>query len=309
MYPFWDVIIKPTLERLKPKVIVEVGSEAANSTVHLARFCQEHGAVLHSIDPAPKFDVQEFSARFPGCFVFHKAKSLDALPQIEHYDAVLIDGDHNWYTVFNELRLLESRDRTTGPEFPLVFLHDVGWPYGRRDLYYDPAAIPEKFRHPYARRGMHPDHKELLPVGGLNAGLNNALKEGTARNGVLTAVEDFLAQSSIPFEFWTLPGLSGLGFLIPKRLFKKNPALHEYLQRWRLPEDVLRYLSLLEDFRIRGILRLLHVQQTLGRQNRVLSERVYELENVVRKLTADLHNAQTQLQQLQSGSTNPQQTQ
>ncbi len=300
MYPFWDVLIEPVLRRLKPKVVVEVGSEAANSTIHLARFCQRHGAVLHSIDPAPKFDVQKFTNDFRGHFVFHQAKSLEALPRIETYDVVLIDGDHNWYTVFHELKLLEQRHRQGNPLFPLVLLHDVGWPYARRDLYYDPASIPEEFRHPFARRGMHPDRRDLLPTGGINAGLCNALEEGTPRNGVLTAVEDFLAQTPIPMQSWILPGLSGLGILAPNRLLKENLDLAGYLQQWRLPPDVLRYLSRLEDFRIRGLLRLQEAQATLGHKNRVLSQRVYELEEAVRKLTAQLHAAQAKLAQHES---------
>ena len=32
-------------------------------------------------------------------------------------------------------------------------MHDVGWPYGRRDLYYAPEQIPEEFRQPYRRAG------------------------------------------------------------------------------------------------------------------------------------------------------------
>ena len=44
-----------------------------------------------------------------------KSNSLDALapdagigPGVR-FDCILIDGDHNWYTVFNELRLIRER--------------------------------------------------------------------------------------------------------------------------------------------------------------------------------------------------------
>ena len=78
-------------------------------------------------------------------------------------DAALIDGDHNWYTVYNELRMLARPPGQAGAPLPLLIMHDVGWPYGRRDLYYDPERIPEEFRQPYAQTGMRPGQPKLLP--------------------------------------------------------------------------------------------------------------------------------------------------
>ena len=60
-------------------------------------------------------------------------------------DAALIDGDHNWYTVYNELKLLAATAREADAALPVLVLHDVGWPYGRRDLYYAPEQIPEEY--------------------------------------------------------------------------------------------------------------------------------------------------------------------
>jgi predicted O-methyltransferase YrrM len=70
-----------------------------------------------------------------------QSNSLDALPNLDGaYDCILIDGDHNWYTVFNELRLIRERGllRRGG----MIFFHDVERPYGRRDMYYQPDTIP-----------------------------------------------------------------------------------------------------------------------------------------------------------------------
>jgi len=302
VYPFWEVIVEPTLKRLRPRVVVEVGSEAANSTVRLAAFCREQGALLHSIDPAPKFDVERFSQEYEGYFQFHRAKSLEALPRIPTYDVVLIDGDHNWYTVFHELKLLEERALKQSPPFPMVFLHDVGWPYARRDLYYDPTSIPPEFRQPYARKGMHPDQSRLLDSGGMNPNLCNALEEGTPRNGVLTAVEDFLAQTSIPLDFWIIPGLNGLGILAPRAVLEQNASLADYLDQWRLPDDVTAYLERIEDFRIRNILRLLDTRAALAREQARLGARIRELEGVVQQMTAKLHAAQGELSRLKASS-------
>ena len=93
MYPYWDVITEPLLTFLQPRIIVEIGSEQGKSTQQLLAFCETHDAMLHAIDPFPKFDVVAWQARHGDRFVFHAATSLEALPEIDRYDAVLIDGD------------------------------------------------------------------------------------------------------------------------------------------------------------------------------------------------------------------------
>lgn len=220
-------MIEPALELLQPGVIVEIGSDKGGNTKNLLEFCERNGGTLHVIDPLPKYEVSEWRKRYGERLVFHRALSLDALPEIERPDAALIDGDHNWHTVFNELRLIEKSSGDGG--FPLVMLHDVGWPYGRRDLYYDPETIPEEHRNPHSRRGMSPDSEDLLEKGGLNSNLANADHEGGPRNGVLTAVEDFLEQAEQDLEFKQVPGLHGLGILFPRRLRERNEGLAGFL--------------------------------------------------------------------------------
>ena len=61
---------------------------------------------------------------------------------------MIIDGDHNYFTVREELRLIG--ERAPGAELPLLLFHDVGWPHARRDDYHDADAIPAEHRHPVA---------------------------------------------------------------------------------------------------------------------------------------------------------------
>jgi len=206
-------VIEPVFEFLKPEVIVEIGSDHGSNTKNLLDFCERSGGKLHVIDPLPKYDMDEWRERYGETLIFHRDLSLNALPRIERPDAVLIDGDHNWYTVYNELKLIEKLCGDSG--FPLIILHDIGWPYGRRDLYYDPEAIPPEHRNPYARKGMLPESVELLENKGLNHRLHNALFEGGPRNGILTAIEDFLEETEQRIELTQIPGLHGLGVLIP----------------------------------------------------------------------------------------------
>ena len=107
-------------------------------------------------------------------------------------DVVIIDGDHNYYTVSEELRLIG--ERAAGSDLPLLLFHDVCWPHGRRDDYFAPELIPEEYRQPIAGNGAAASSRASR--GCAPAGVpypRSAAREGGPRNGVLTAVEDFVA--------------------------------------------------------------------------------------------------------------------
>jgi hypothetical protein len=85
-----------------------------------------------------------------------KGISLEVLPKLAGtYDCILIDGDHNWYTVYHELKTIAERDllRPGG----IVFFHDIEWPWGRRDLYYQPDLIPPEYRHRLSSEVLCPE--------------------------------------------------------------------------------------------------------------------------------------------------------
>ena len=178
---------------------------------------------LHVIDPVPEFDPQDHMSRFPGRYVFHRDISHNVLPELAPVDVALVDGDHNWYTVYHELKMLADTARSAGRPLPVLIMHDVLWPYGRRDLYYTPENIPEQYRHAYAQRGMRPGRSELLPEGGggVSPTLNNALVEGGPRNGVMTALEDFMAESDENLRLVVLPIYFGLAIVVSE----ERPAL------------------------------------------------------------------------------------
>jgi hypothetical protein len=80
-------------------------------------------------------------------------------------------------------------------------------------LYYQPDTIPLEFRHPFAQKGMIRGQSRLADAGGLNSKYSNALEEGGPKNGVLTAVEDFLAQYPKDYRFFRIRYQYGLGVL------------------------------------------------------------------------------------------------
>jgi GT2 family glycosyltransferase len=248
-------VVEPILGILQPRAIVEVGSDQGDNTSNLLEFCRRTGAKLHVVDPLPKYDVSEWQERYGEHLTFRKELSLNAIPSIDRFDAVLIDGDHNWYTVFNELKLIEKRCTELSQSFPLVILHDIGWPYGRRDLYYDPETIPLAYRHPYRQRGMRSDSAGLLEEGGLNGHLNNAIHERTLRNGVLTAIEDFMQDAEQRLELVKVPGLHGLGILVPLWLKEKKEGLARFLEALNLPPAAVHYVEQIEDTRVEAEIR------------------------------------------------------
>lgn len=224
MKPFWDSLVQPIFLRLDPRVVVEIGSFRGDNTELLLNYCRDHQARLHAIDPLPLFDVEAWQAEYGNHFEFHRAKSLDVLLSIEPADIVLSDGDHNWYTVYHELKQLAQAARQHQRALPVVLFHDIGWPYARRDLYYNPEDIPPAFRQPYRRSGILPGRSELHR-NGVNDELCNAESEGGPRNGVLTAVEDFVRESDEPLKLILINGFHGLGILYPDSLADQSPRL------------------------------------------------------------------------------------
>jgi Methyltransferase domain len=245
MSRFWGAVIRPFLVALDAAVIIEIGAAAGKMTVKLLEFANPRGGTVHVIEPAPSFDVDDFAKRFGACMRLHRGRSHDVLEAIGPVDAVLIDGDHNWHTVLGELRRLEATARRHAADFPLVALHDVDWPYARRDLYYDPDSIPEQDRRPWRRQGIVYGQSRLADEGGTNSGLANALDEGGPQNGVLTAVEDFLAESPLPLEFQRLPGFGGLGILVTEELLESVPAVRAQWERLESPAPLARYADIL----------------------------------------------------------------
>lgn len=249
MLAFWPDVVQPLLEALEPENIVEIGSESGKTTRLLLEFAREREARVHAVDPAPQFDPAAVKLHYGDTFVFHPLRSLTALGQITAFEAVLIDGDHNWYTVKHELQQVESRCIELDQPLPLILLHDVAWPYGRRDLYYDPDTIPEEFRQPWEQQGISPTASELQAEGGFNQHLCNAVHEGGPRNGVLTAIEDYLEETEAEFLSAKIPAVFGLGILLPLPLAKAKPELRELVDVWRVPQ-VERFIDRLEMARI-----------------------------------------------------------
>jgi GT2 family glycosyltransferase len=254
MLAFWEPLLEPLMEALAPRRIVEIGADKGTTTRALLTYAESHDGAVHVIDPKPSFDVAELQRQHPGTLVFHRALSLEVLPELEAVDLAFVDGDHNHYTVLNELRLLERAALEAELPPPVVALHDVGWPYGRRDLYYDPDNIPEGERRAFERRGLRPDSDELVDDG-LNPHLANAKRPAPQHSGVLGAVEDFIAASERRWRLFEVPGLHGLGVLADAELLEAREAVRKLLESTRRAGFLRRQLEAVERERLETEIR------------------------------------------------------
>jgi hypothetical protein len=198
-------VMLPCLDAAAARSVVEVGAYAGDLTRVLVDWAAKSGASVAAIDPSPQDSLVEL-AQANDKLELVRETSLEALKHVEIPDAVVIDGDHNYFTVSEELRLIDER---AGAELPLLFFHDVGWPHGRRDDYFAPEQIPEDQRQPLAEGGgLFPGVEGIRPGGLPYKGA--AAHEGGPRNGVLTAVEDFV-EGRDELRLAVVPVFFGLG--------------------------------------------------------------------------------------------------
>jgi hypothetical protein len=248
--------------------VVEVGAYAGDLTRVLVQWADQTGATVGAIDPAPQPALLALADEHAGLELIRRT-SLDSLGEIELPDVVILDGDHNYYTVSEELRLIASR--TSSAELPLLLFHDVGWPHARRDDYFDVQQIPSEFRQPLVgeRAGIVPDDPGTRPDG--LPYHKSAAHEGGPRNGVLTAVEDFVA------------GADGLRFALVPAFFGFGVVWHDAAP-WSAavaalvePMDRNVLIGRLESNRVGHLVgehelrhQIWQLQQRLGRQEEVL---------------------------------------
>ena len=193
------------LEIVDARSVIEIGSDRGLLTAELLDWAAGEREIV-AVDPAPHPDLEALEREHPELRLLRDT-SHAVLREVDLTDAIVLDGDHNYHTLSGELRIIG--ERATESEFPLLLFHDVGWPHARRDSYYVPERIPEEHRQPLVKDAS------VLPgePGVAEAGLPldwAAEREGGERNGVLTAIEDFMATRD-ELELVTVPAFFGFG--------------------------------------------------------------------------------------------------
>jgi hypothetical protein len=238
---FSEKVLKPYIAATRYRRLCEIGAALGKTT---ERLLEIDFLVIDIIDPCLDADLcKEY--RDNKRIRVHKGISLEVLQTIsDQFDCILIDGDHNWYTVYNELRTI--KERCLIKPGGTIFFHDVCWPYGRRDMYYQPELIPKEFTHPYKRQGIVRGQSELHGSG-MNARSYNAVYEGGERNGVLRAIEDFLKENSGEYKFYYFEQEYGLGVLLKTGSTIGNFTFNKYLLRAKCGSFIPRLKNVTRD--------------------------------------------------------------
>ncbi|MFM7295797.1 MAG: class I SAM-dependent methyltransferase [Planctomycetota bacterium] len=254
----FDEIIFALLARVKPRSVLEIGSETGAFSDRLMRFCTESGGELITVEPKPSPHLIDLAVESE-TFHLYQGMSLSYLVDPGcRSEFVIIDGDHNHFTVYNELSLIEQAWRAANIA-GVALLHDVGWPCGRRDSYYGPDGLPPEVVHPHSyAHGVTLDNPSLIRGGFRGEGhFAWAAHEGGPRNGVRTAVEDFLAEHP-EYSVHTVDAVFGLGAVA-----RKGSAAEQAVREVFAPydNDLVRRL---ERNRLELYLKVLELQDTIS---------------------------------------------
>jgi hypothetical protein len=229
------------------RTVVEVGVESGQ----VSSLYTELGASdVYCVDPAPTDALRATLARNPKLHLVEKP-SPAVLAELPVADLYVLDGDHNYAIVYNELSWVMKN----APD-AVVALHDVLWPCSRRDLYYQPSTVAAEDTLPETDEGSTVWHDETTPAGFVGGGaFTIAQQAGGEHNGVLTAVEDAVAQGGGDWLLEIVPAVFGMGVVA-----RKGSTGTEALMAALAPYTSSKLLSTLENNRIALYTRVLQMQ-------------------------------------------------
>jgi len=222
----------PLLAAAGARSITLLGTEHGRTTALLVELLRAGGGGrLLVVDPDP--------GRVPASgrgLDIEVVREHGATGLVEHTptDAYLIDGDANYATAAGVLAAADDAVYEFGrATFPLVVIHDVGWPTGRRDRYASPDRLTDADRQPFTwDGGVTLDRTDTIPGRALRGegAYAWAIEEGGPRNGVRTAVEEFVAGHP-ELMFFTVAPVFGLGVVVDRRA-PYAPRIAELLAPW-----------------------------------------------------------------------------
>ena len=119
-------IFEKLLAGLSPRAYCEIGVEGQIMTQNIIAMARPDGAKIYGIDPTIESRPDYAN------YVLIREPSHVGLAEIPACDVYFVDGDHNYFTVKGELDRIK-RIPASRLNFPINFLHNVGWATDRRD--------------------------------------------------------------------------------------------------------------------------------------------------------------------------------
>ncbi len=269
MIAFWDSLIAPYVAASRPRSTLLAGGGDGVLVSRLIEATAAWKGTVHLADPSPSFDVAALRQQAGDRIIVHRARGRDVIGLLPVPDLLLLDTDPNWYTTHGMLQAAANQAAALNGCFPVTLLSNTGWPHGRRDGYADPNAIPEPLRLPHQRAGLRLGERSLCAGRGLFADRFHATTENEPRNGVMTALEDFLAGQAGRIGVASLPFLHGISLVHPRGL-TDAPALGGFLQAIGMGPVVASLAQTTEDARLALAAEaadLRHAVETAGYRN------------------------------------------
>src|SRR5438270_314561 len=111
MHRFWRLALEPLVEAVAPRQILEIGAESGALTERLLEWAVAHDAVVHSVDPAPQFNVDEWRVRFDDRLLFHRElrRLYATLGRAPRLRMVMTEVETN--RLWTEIRRVDTRKR------------------------------------------------------------------------------------------------------------------------------------------------------------------------------------------------------
>src|SRR3954447_6759276 len=150
------------LDAAGARSVLEIGAFRGELTAVLLEWAARVGGSVAAVEPQPPPPLLELEAGHRELELL-QTTSHEVLTDRPLADAIVIDGDHNYFTLSGELRLI-AEGAPGG--LPLLMFHDVGWPHARRDSYYAPERVPGDQRQPIAHNvDLRPDQAGVADDG------------------------------------------------------------------------------------------------------------------------------------------------
>ena len=173
--------------RSEPKIL-EVGVDRGVTLLPLVTFLAQHCQTSYAyigvdvnVQEAVKLTLAYMEPPVPQSTFLFEENSLDFLPRavdMQHkFDLVLLDGDHNYHTVSQELKSIELLLKQDG----ILLIDDYDGKWSNRDLWYK------------ERPGYEENEKVTAPV-------------ETEKHGVKPAVDEWLLRHPEMKRYTLIPG-------------------------------------------------------------------------------------------------------
>lgn len=227
MLNFW-CLLEPVIEVAGVRSICEIGSDEGHTSRHILSYCEGREMRCDIVDPSLNEELEIFAS---DAIHLHKTTSLVYLAASPRSDMFVVDGDHNYTTVRDELEMIA---RHAGGKTPLVVaLHDTSWPCARRDSFYASGVVeartPHRFNSGLGLETLALNCGRSFPCGNVFAW---GEEYGGPERGVLTAVEDSVFADEEAWWCLRIPSFYGLTVFVERAQVSEDGMVRlEEMQR------------------------------------------------------------------------------